>query len=501
MATSDVTETVLTGDVTVRPAYFDHQFLRADDFNDQLAYIQDRRWRHNRDFHLKGVVGATGLALAYDGGRKALSVSEGWAVDELGRELILPAATFVPVTGAGDVWISWNEATARTSTDPGVAGTPDRITETPQITIGAKPDHAVQLGTLVAAGGGGFNVDLTHRQQVGEYIGTNDLANAAVTAPKIAQNAVIDGKLDGDPTEPGDDGRRPVGTQNIKSGAVTSRTIAANAVIAGKIGAGAVLDGALDSSPTDDAHRPVSENTIKSNAVVSRTIAAGAVVDGKLSGDALNPGNDANRPVGTAQIKTDAVTARNILAGSVVDGKLAGDATNPGNDANRPVGTPQLKTGAVTARTLAAAAVTDGKLDGDATAQTADESHRPVATAQLKTSAVDNRVLGPLAVTQPKIAAGSVSVTEMKTSVAASGSLSLGANLSQYVFLGSVPQNTANNTIYVPSVTATNPAGLVIQVDQRFFHFGASVFFYVYFTNTTATPVTVNYSVLAISAS
>ncbi|MBD0319012.1 MAG: hypothetical protein ICV87_01665, partial [Gemmatimonadetes bacterium] len=65
--------------------YFDHQFLRRDDFADEQAYHLGMRRAHNRMLHTPGV--AQGLVVAADG--TGITVSEGVAIDAEGRELVL----------------------------------------------------------------------------------------------------------------------------------------------------------------------------------------------------------------------------------------------------------------------------------------------------------------------------------------------------------------------------------------------------------------------------
>ncbi|NEP89927.1 MAG: hypothetical protein F6K18_25610 [Okeania sp. SIO2C2] len=69
-----------------RPNYFTSQFLVEEDFNDEQSYHRDMRLRHNRLLHSWGVV--TGLEVTKDGDKK-VAVSEGMAIDNDGREIIL----------------------------------------------------------------------------------------------------------------------------------------------------------------------------------------------------------------------------------------------------------------------------------------------------------------------------------------------------------------------------------------------------------------------------
>src|SRR5438067_114953 len=89
--------------------YFDRQFLRAADFQDEQAYHLDRRRGYNAGFHSAGVVG--GLVVSPGGQTGTVTVGPGWAVDAQGREIVLAMPrSDIPTGGANvDVWISYPE--------------------------------------------------------------------------------------------------------------------------------------------------------------------------------------------------------------------------------------------------------------------------------------------------------------------------------------------------------------------------------------------------------
>jgi hypothetical protein len=68
--------------------YFDHQFLRAKDFNDEQSYHLSRRYLHNSVLHTAGI--AQGLQVKKSETRpSAVTVESGIAIDRQGREIIL----------------------------------------------------------------------------------------------------------------------------------------------------------------------------------------------------------------------------------------------------------------------------------------------------------------------------------------------------------------------------------------------------------------------------
>jgi hypothetical protein len=82
-------------DGTTRVVYFDGQRLEADDLNSAADQMRQLRWLHNRSLHSPGVglgFGATGNA-----GDRQVTVPPGYAVDCLGRELVLTTTITLPV--------------------------------------------------------------------------------------------------------------------------------------------------------------------------------------------------------------------------------------------------------------------------------------------------------------------------------------------------------------------------------------------------------------------
>ena len=80
-------------DIGERVNYYDRQFLRAAEFQDEQAYHLDRRRRHSRGLHSAGVV--EGLLVTRTAGTTdQVDIGPGWAVDQQGREIVLSA----PVT-------------------------------------------------------------------------------------------------------------------------------------------------------------------------------------------------------------------------------------------------------------------------------------------------------------------------------------------------------------------------------------------------------------------
>src|SRR5687768_10717077 len=94
--------------VTKRVRFFDHQFLRVDEFADEQAYHIARRRDHNRGFHTPGVVEGLEVVWTNTAAELLIDVEPGWATDDEGRELVLGTRReeldIAPAGGDADVW-------------------------------------------------------------------------------------------------------------------------------------------------------------------------------------------------------------------------------------------------------------------------------------------------------------------------------------------------------------------------------------------------------------
>lgn len=81
-----------------RVQYLDRHLLRASDLQAEQAYHREVRWWHNRTFHLHGIVTGLDLNPEQINGQQYIVVQPGYALDDWGRELILPHALTLDAT-------------------------------------------------------------------------------------------------------------------------------------------------------------------------------------------------------------------------------------------------------------------------------------------------------------------------------------------------------------------------------------------------------------------
>jgi hypothetical protein len=78
-----------------RPSFFDGQRLIAHDLTVGQVYNQELRWLHNRSLHGWGI--AFGFAVTGSRGDQSVKVDIGYAIDCIGRDLVLDAPIEIPI--------------------------------------------------------------------------------------------------------------------------------------------------------------------------------------------------------------------------------------------------------------------------------------------------------------------------------------------------------------------------------------------------------------------
>jgi hypothetical protein len=82
-----------------RQRFFDGQRLFADDLQGIEAFNREMRWLHNRSLHQPGI--GNGFAVRGSKGDRKITVEPGYAVDDLGREIVLMHSVELDVPPVG----------------------------------------------------------------------------------------------------------------------------------------------------------------------------------------------------------------------------------------------------------------------------------------------------------------------------------------------------------------------------------------------------------------
>lgn len=193
-----------------RVQYFDHQFLRVDDFTDEQAYHRRMRQVHNSTLHTPGI--SSGLDVTVVQGATQVRVSPGTAVDANGQDIVLDAEYQLELGGLpanqdAFVVISWDQHSTDTATDG--SGHDTRWTEAPKVEgMTSQPTDGLHLvlarvkrqGTIVQP-----NPDLSGRRVAGVTAGDLALSTLRLRAsgvvatswPTFTSPAASTARLDG----------------------------------------------------------------------------------------------------------------------------------------------------------------------------------------------------------------------------------------------------------------------------------------------------------------
>lgn len=146
----------MTSPKPIRLNYFDHQFLREQDFTDEQQYHITMRQLHNRSLHTWGV--AKGLILSISEDKSEVTISRGMAVDQDGQEIWLTEDHIIThgvLTTYKNktvyVTIAYDKEETEQTSEGGVTGY-TRVVETPDIqcteTPPDKPGETLILGRV-----------------------------------------------------------------------------------------------------------------------------------------------------------------------------------------------------------------------------------------------------------------------------------------------------------------------------------------------------------------
>ncbi len=168
-----------------RVNYFNRQFLRAAEFQDDQSYHMGLRRLHNESMHTRGVVSGLDVGVDYKTGR--LTISKGMAIDVLGREVLLQNDTSVSLNSIKEgyyIYIKYGENLTEFSNDPGVKNIPTRCQEISKI-ICTEADLTEENEVLLAKMeivSGKFQADNSVRTKAGSLIpDTSDLTVHSLT--------------------------------------------------------------------------------------------------------------------------------------------------------------------------------------------------------------------------------------------------------------------------------------------------------------------------------
>jgi len=374
-------------DVVKRVNYFNGEFLRADDFNDEQGYHVRNQRDHARLLHTPGVAEGLEIPDPTIPGTTAVTVNAGVAFDALGQRIVLadnyplelkdaPAGQDVYVT------IAYSESQTDSKDDTGVTGN-TRWTEAALIeTAGTAPSDSGQklvLARISRTGNAISSIDRSARRVAGTKGGDLAVRSLTLTSESLSQTGWVSAALDAS-------GRAALGgSLHVTGSLVVDGTIQGNIAV-NTVTTGDLVDNAVSSVKLAEADGTSGQDPNTGAGVKTAHIQDGAITNSKLANNSVNAAKVVAASLGAAQLSDGAVTNTKLADNAVTITKIV--------DGN--VGATKLADNAVTTTKLADASVTATKIvDGN------------VGTIKLADGAVTLTKLASTA--QPVISVGGVS--------------------------------------------------------------------------------------------
>jgi fibronectin type 3 domain-containing protein/Mg/Co/Ni transporter MgtE len=396
----------------VRPVigvrYFNHQFLRTEDFDVARDFPVDRLRQHDSMLHRPGVI--RGLQVRVTG-KKAISLSNGSAIDRGFHEVDLAVGAAVSIAIENEderdqempdrldlaldllpastkpAYVTIRRATrlAEPTKDPMVRGEETRIVERARVEVTTQPDpDALVVARIDRNADGEITAPIgTEVQKERTYAGsfipdgeitTEKIQDGAVTGAKIPKDAITTFHLATDAAMDVDIAKNAVTKDKIMNRNVTREKIETNAVGFDE----------LASSLADDNERAVGRHHIRKLSVTGEKIATDSVDNEHLADDAVRE----------AQIKDEAVTRKKIAPKAVDEAQLEKDAVTGEKLRKQSVGLEHLTDEVRSGLTVGDNGIDSAKL-AEADGVTGQDSNvgRGVKTPHLQDEAVTLRKL------------------------------------------------------------------------------------------------------------
>ncbi len=143
--------------------YFNGRLLSASDLTREQDYHLHARWRHNRLLHGQGIVTGLQVSVGDAAGGSTVTIQPGFAIDPLGREVVLgePVSGNLPATGAVLILVRYLEQASGSMPtpaghgDPADSAMPDLIEEGAEVLLEAEGASTEQSGEGTAGSEGG----------------------------------------------------------------------------------------------------------------------------------------------------------------------------------------------------------------------------------------------------------------------------------------------------------------------------------------------------------
>src|SRR6266571_876175 len=319
-------------DLVKRLNYFNGEFLRKNDFNDEQSYHIQHQRDHARLLHTPGIAEGLDFAtLPLDA--TAVTVNSGVAYDKHGQRIVLPDNTTLELKDiAADqavyITIAYHELDTDPTDETGVPGK-TRWTEAPLIetptTAPSDTGEKIVLAQIQRTGTVITGIDKSARRVAGVQGGDLEVRSLTLTSESIASGGWVQAQL-------GASGRADLGgSLRVTGDLVVTGTIQGDIAV-GTVQAGDLVNNAVTSAAIAEADGTSAQDTNSGSGVKTGHIQNGAVTNAKLAGDSVVAANIVDGAVGTNELANAAVT--NVKLGSDVNTRIAVGETHAASTGN-----------------------------------------------------------------------------------------------------------------------------------------------------------------------
>lgn len=305
----------------------------------------------------------------------------------------------------------------------------------------------IQAGAITASELAAGSV--TAAKIVAGTITSAEIAAGTITASDIAANTITSNEILAGTIQAVDIAANTLTANEIAANAITASELSAGAVVAGKIAAGTIV-------AADIAANTLTANEIAAGAITASELGVGAVVAGKITAgtivaadiaaDTITANQIASNAITVNELAANAVTAAKILAGTITATEIAATTITAAKIAADTITATQIAAGAITASELAVNSVVAGKIAAG-TIVAADIAAGVITAAQIAAGTITATQLAADSVTATQIAAGAVTATEIAAGAIVAGKVAAGAIFATNLTLGDLTNLIADGDL------------------------------------------------------
>ncbi|MCP4830930.1 MAG: hypothetical protein GY886_01805 [Gammaproteobacteria bacterium] len=270
-----------------------------------------------------------------------------------------------------------------------------------------------------------------------------NIANGAISTPKLQTNAVTAAKIDA----------LAVTAVKIAAGAITTAKIAAGNVTASRIATGTITSTQIAAgtiTASEIASGTITSTQIAAGTITASNIQSGTITSTQIAAGTITASNIQSGTITSTQIATGTIRASNIQSGTITGTQIAARSIFASDIAVGVLTSTEIAAGAITSTQLDAGAVTAGKIATNA-----------IVANNIQAGQIIAGKLGVNSVVANNIQAGQITAAKLS-----SGELiTLSAQIKDAIIISSKIQNAAITTAKINNLAVNSAKIADLAVD------------------------------------